>query len=186
MLILASLSPTRAEILKSFGISFKQKGCNFDEDGIKTDLAKSFVYLACKGKMDSCKESYGLDIPLLCADTVVSTKGKILRKAKDKKEAKDILLMQSGSEVDILTCMMYESKKFSFIDLSQTRYIFKKFNEEDLENYLKSDEWRGKAGACMVEGFCKKYIKEVVGLESTAKGLQIEKLLPFIRVEVKG
>ncbi len=41
---------------------------------------------------------------------------------------------------------------------------------------------RDKAGACMVEGFCKRYIKEVVGLESTAKGLSIEKLLPFLEL----
>ena len=186
MLILASSSPTRAKILKSFGIEFEQKSCNFNEDSIKTDQPKSFVYLACKGKMEVCEQTYGLDTPLLCADTVVSAKDKILRKAKDEKDAKEILLKQSNSEVSILTCVMYKSKKFSFTDLSQTKYIFEKFDEEDLEKYLKSGEWRDKAGACMVEGFCKKYIKEVIGLESTAKGLQIEKLLPFIKAGVKG
>ena len=51
---------------------------------------------------------------------------------------------------------------------------------EELELYLDSGEWKGKAGACMVEGFCKPYIKEVKGLESNAMGLGIEKLLPFI------
>ncbi len=183
MLILASSSMTRAKILKSFGIEFEQRSCDFNEENIKTDQAKSFVYLACKGKMEICEQTYGLDTPLLCADTVVSAGGKILRKAKDEKDAKEILLKQSGNEVDILTCMMYKSKEFSFTDLSQTKYIFEKFDESDLENYLKSGEWKDKAGACMVEGFCKKYIKEVVGLESTAKGLQIEKLLPFLNVE---
>ena len=186
MLILASSSPTRAKILKSFGIEFEQKSCNFNEDSIKTDQPKSFVYLACKGKMEVCEQTYGLDTPLLCADTVVSAKDKILRKAKDEKDAKEILLKQSNSEVSILTCVMYKSKKFNLTDLSQTKYIFEKFDEEDLENYLKSGKWRDKAGACMVEGFCKKYIKEVIGLESTAKGLQIEKLLPFIKAGVKG
>ncbi|MBD3806311.1 MAG: septum formation inhibitor Maf, partial [Sulfuricurvum sp.] len=38
----------------------------------------------------------------------------------------------------------------------------------------------GKAGACMVEGFCKPYIREVRGFESTAMGLSIEVLKPFL------
>ena len=62
-----------------------------------------------------------------------------------------------------------------------TDYVFDKFDEDDLNSYPDSGEWKGKAGACMVEGFCKKYIKEIRGLESCARGLQIEKLLPFIR-----
>ena len=49
-----------------------------------------------------------------------------------------------------------------------------------MENYLKSGECFGKAGAIMVEGFCKPYIKSVKGFESTAMGLSIEKLIPFL------
>ncbi len=180
MLTLASSSPTRAKILKDFGIEFQQKGCNFNEESIDTDLAKSFVYLSCKGKINLCEQKYGINPPLLCADTVVSANDKILRKAKNKNDAKNILLKQSNNEVSILTCMMYKSEKLSFIDISATKYIFGKFDENEMERYLESNEWQGKAGACMVEGFCKKYIKEVIGLESNAMGLQIEKLLPFL------
>ena len=66
-----------------------------------------------------------------------------------------------------------------------TSYIFEKFQEDDLESYLNSGECFGKAGAIMVEGFCKPYIKEVVGLESTAMGLSIEKLIPYLKLEQK-
>jgi septum formation protein len=76
--------------------------------------------------------------------------------------------------------MIYESKSLYFLDIASTDYIFSKFEKDDLDSYLDSDEWRGKAGACMVEGFCKKYIKEVKGLESTAMGLGIERLLPYV------
>ena len=65
------------------------------------------------------------------------------------------------------------------LDISQTDYIFSDFDQDDLENYLDSGEWRGKAGACMVEGFCKDYIKEVRGYESTAMGLSVEVLKLF-------
>ncbi len=180
MIILASSSPTRAKILNEHGIEFEQKSCNFNEENIKTTSAKSFVYLACKGKMELCEQTYGLSKPLLCADTVVSVNDKILRKAKDNDEAKKILLLQSGAKVSILTCLMYKSDNLSFVDLSSTDYIFDKFDEVDMDRYIKTGVWKGKAGACMVEGFCKKYIKKVTGLESCAKGLQIEKLLPFL------
>ncbi len=180
MLILASKSKTRAKILKNFGVEFKQVGCDYDEDSIKSSSPKSFVYLSCKGKMDACEEKLGLKTPLLCADTVVSADSKILRKAKDKDEAREILLTQSGGSVSILTCVIYKSIDLSFTDISKTTYLFSEFDRDDLEKYLDSNEWRDKAGACMVEGFCKKYIKEVIGLESCAMGLQIEKLLPFL------
>jgi septum formation protein len=68
----------------------------------------------------------------------------------------------------------------SLVDISATHYKFAKFNEDDLESYLQSRLWQGKAGACMVEGFCKPYIKEVIGYESCAMGLSVEVLRPWI------
>ena len=70
--------------------------------------------------------------------------------------------------------MILQTPHKKIIDISQTDYIFKDFNQDDLERYLDSGEWRGKAGACMVEGFCKTYIKEVRGFESTAMGLNTD------------
>ena len=72
--------------------------------------------------------------------------------------------------------MHLKSKSFYLVDVSATYYKFSSFNIDDLEEYLESGEWRGKAGGCMVEGFCKKYIESVRGYESTAMGLQVEKL----------
>jgi septum formation protein len=181
VILLASNSVTRAKILDDFKVDFIQKGFDFDEDSIVSSSAKNFVYQATLGKYELCRLSEGLKIPILVADTVVTAEDKILRKAKDRSDARKILYTQSGKSVSIITCMIYESKSMKLIDLSSTEYIFKKFDEDELEAYLDSGEWMGKAGACMVEGFCKKYIKEVRGLESTAMGLSIEKLLPFIR-----
>ena len=61
-----------------------------------------------------------------------------------------------------------------------TELGFDTFDEKDLENYLASGEWQGKAGGCMVEGFCKPYIREVKGYESCAMGLSVEVLKTFI------
>lgn len=166
--------------MHDFGVSFIQSGCEFDEEAIKTDNPKSFVYEAARGKFACCKKLYGIDTPLLAADTVVTAGGKILRKPKDKEDAGRILQAQSGNDVSIITAMMYESKSMAMTDISSTVYRFAPFDEKKLQRYLQSGQWEGKAGGCMVEGFCKDYIKSVRGLQSTAMGLSIEKLLLFL------
>ncbi len=181
MLRLASSSITRAELLSAAGISFIQESIDFDEDSIIAPTPKNFVYQATLGKYKVNLERFGCeDYPLLVADTVVSAEGKILRKAKNEADARAILETQSGSEVAIITCMIYKTPRLELIDISSTHYFFDVFDPHDIENYLRSGDWKGKAGACMVEGFCKPYIREVRGFESTAMGLCIEVLKPFL------
>jgi len=180
MLRLCSSSETRAKLLDSFAVEYIQSSVEFDEDSIKESNPKSFVYSVVQGKLKSAMASYDLDIPLLVADTVIEANGQILRKAKNKSEAKEILLKQSGKEISIITATALKKKGFLFLDISSTKYLFKAFDGDDLNRYLDSGEWAGKAGACMVEGFCKRYIKEVVGLESTAMGLPVEKITPWL------
>jgi septum formation protein len=180
MIRLASSSPTRADLLRSAGIDFIQQSVDFDEDSIIASTPKNFVYQATIGKYEANLKAFGYeDLPLLVADTVVTSMGKILRKAKSIDDARDILLTQSGNITTIITAMIYQSKSMKIVDISKTDYIFDTFDPEDIERYLLAGEWRGKAGACMVEGFCKRYIKSVNGNESTAMGLNLE-ILRFL------
>lgn len=181
MIRLGSNSPTRALILKNHKIEFVQNGGTFDEDSITTTNPKSFCYEATKGKFDELYKKYGVeDMPLLVADSVVSCDGKLLRKAKDLNDAITMLELQSGNKTSVITCMIYKSKEKELIDISITTYEFSKFDEKDMQKYLDSKECFGKAGAIMVEGFCKPYIKSVKGFESTAMGLCVEKLKLFM------
>jgi septum formation protein len=168
-------------LLNDAGIDFLQESVEFDEDSIIASSPKNFVYQATLGKYGVNVTHFGYeDYPLLVADTVVTSQQKILRKAKNIDEARDILLTQSENVTSIITCMIYHSIDKKIIDISQTDYIFKRFDKNDLESYLESREWIGKAGACMVEGFCKPYIKDVRGFQSTAMGLNVENLKCFI------
>ena len=181
MLRLGSNSPTRALLLKKFGIDFIQNGGDFDEDSIKTTNPKSFAYEATRGKFNELYKKYGVeDMPLLVSDSVVTSNGKLLRKAKDEKDARRMLELQSGNKTSVITCMIYKSKNKELIDISITTYEFEKFKKDAVEEYIKSGECFGKAGAIMVEGFCKPYIKSVKGYESTAMGLCVEKLKIFM------
>ncbi len=177
MLRLCSTSETRAMLLRDAGLEFIQESVDFDEDAIVASSPKNFVYQATVGKYKANLKVFGCeDYPLLVADTVVTSQGQILRKARCVDDARNILMTQSGNITSIVTCMIYETPRQKLIDISQTDYIFSNFDQDDLERYLDSGEWRGKAGACMVEGFCKSYIKEVRGFESTAMGLSVEVL----------
>ena len=182
MLILCSSSNTRAELLKKAKIKFIQKSCNFDEEQIKSKEPYEFVTLASLGKFKECMKCFKNE-DIVTADTIVTDGEKILRKAKNKEEAKQILLAQSGKKIKIITSMWVRFKGQVFGRVDETIYEFREFEKKDLENYLNSNEWVGKAGACMVEGFCKKYIKNVKGYESTAMGLCIEELLKIIGEE---
>ena len=181
MIRLGSNSPTRSLLLKNFGIDFIQNGGDFDEDSIETTNPKSFCYEATKGKYEELYKKYGIeDMPLLVADSVVTCQGRLLRKAKDLVDAKDMLELQSGNKTSVITCMIYKSKTKEIIDISITTYEFLSFDKKHMSEYLASGECFGKAGAIMVEGFCKPYIKSVKGYESTAMGLCVEKLRAFI------
>ena len=181
MIRLASSSQTRAMLLENANIEFFQESVDFDEEKIIASSPKNFVYQATIGKYEANLKAFGYsDYPLLVADTVVTARGHILRKARCVDDARNILMTQSGNITSIVTCMIYHSKTQKIIDISQTDYLFEKFDMNLLDEYLDSGEWRGKAGACMVEGFCKSYIKEVRGFESTAMGLSVEVLQAFM------
>ena len=181
-LCLCSSSPTRAKLLDQFGIAYAQKPVAFDEDQITTDDPYALVYQASKGKLEAARREYGLETPLLAADSViVAEDGSILRKATNVKEAREMLWRQSGSEMAIVSGLHFQRSDLLLVDVSATHYRFDPFDAEDVETYLTSGEWKGKAGACMVEGFCRKYIRDVRGLESTAMGLSVEYLLPWLK-----
>ncbi len=181
MLRLCSASSSRAAILKDASLDFVQSAIQYNEEQIVATSAKNFVYQATLGKYKEAVKKFDYqEMPLLVADTVVTAHNQILRKAKCVDEARDILMSQSNSKTSIITCMIYHSSKLKLIDISSTDYIFDTFDIDRLEAYLKSGEWRGKAGGCMVEGFCKAYIKEVIGYESCAMGLSVETLKAYM------
>lgn len=181
MIRLCSSSITRAKLLDKAGIEFIQESVDFDEDSIKASSPKNFVYQATLGKYEANLKAFGFkEYPLLVADTVVTSQDQILRKARCEDDARNILMTQSGNITSIVTCMIYQSRDEKIIDISSTDYLFSKFDMDALDGYMLSGEWRGKAGACMVEGFCKQYIKEVRGEESTAMGLNTEILKAFL------
>ncbi|EJP74575.1 MULTISPECIES: septum formation inhibitor Maf [Campylobacter] len=181
MIILASSSPTRAKILTENGINFEQISFEFDESKISKDRAPHiYVQMVVKAKKEQFFKTYLHAKNVLFADSCVACEGKILGKAADENEASDMLWLQSGKVCSVFSAMIFTGENFELLNVSETAYEFDKFSRDDVQSYLESGEWRGKAGAMTIENFNKKYIISQQGETSTAMGLNVKILKAFL------
>lgn len=181
MIILASSSPTRAQILRDFDISFRQISFCFDESKIPNDCAPHvYVQRVVKEKKEQFLSANANLKNFLIADSCVACAGQILGKAQDEAHAREMLNLQSDNTASVFSAFCFVGENFEILNVSEARYKFAKFNQNKLEEYLKSGLWQGKAGAMTIEGFNKNFIIFQSGNESTAMGLNIEQLKAFL------
>ena len=181
MIILASSSVTRAKVLRDHGVKFEQVFFDYNEGGVDKNLPPHiYVQKIVAAKKEQFLKANENVKNVVFADSVVVCGGKILGKAKDEKEALKMLKMQSGNTARIVTAMIFLGEKFELFNVSFAEYKFAKFDEADLQNYLSSDLWQGKAGAMTIENFNKKYILSQNGETSTAMGLNVKILKAFL------
>ncbi|ARR00166.1 MULTISPECIES: septum formation inhibitor Maf [Campylobacter] len=181
MIVLASSSASRALILKEHGVEFIQVCMeydeNFDSNLPPAKYAMSITNSKAKQFFDKFKNQYDR---VLFADSSVVCQGVILGKAKDEIEARYMLKLQSNSLTSVYTAMKFITQNMIIDMLSIASYKFKKFDNDDLDRYIASNLWQGKAGAMMIEGFNKKYIEVQKGNKPTAMGLDIINLKAFL------
>ncbi|MFP6240236.1 septum formation inhibitor Maf [Helicobacter pylori] len=185
-LILGSQSSARANLLKEHGIKFEQKALYFDEESLKTTDPREFVYLACKGKLEKAKELLANNCTIVVADSVVSVGNRMQRKAKNRQEALEFLKLQSGNEIEVLTCSALISPVLEWLDLSVFRArCLKAFDWNEIEKYLESGLWKESAGCVRLEDFHKPYIKSSSENLSVGLGLNVEGLLGALKLGAK-
>lgn len=180
MLILASSSQTRAEILRKEGTQFRQICFDYIENIPKNLPPQKYVLQIVLSKQAQFLDVYKDLDEILFADSIVFAGGEILTKAKNQRQAAYMLQAQSGKNASVFTAMIFKSAKFNLISVNETAFEFSEFEQNDLNFYLKSKQWQGKAGAMMIEGFNKKYIKSQKGSTNNAKGLNSEILKAFL------
>lgn len=181
MIILASSSQTRAKILTENGINFEQISFEFDESKISKDCAPHiYVQRVVKAKKEQFFKTYPHAKNVLFADSCVACEGKILGKAADENEASDMLWLQSGKVCSVFSAMIFAGENFELLNVSETAYKFSNFSQDDVQSYLASGQWSGKAGAMTIENFNKKYIISQQGETSTAMGLNVKILKAFL------
>lgn len=186
---LASKSPRRQELLKTIVNDFEVLESNFDEDKIKNKSPKTLVKLLSEGKCKTVFENLlkEEEICVIGADTVVCINNKILGKPKDKIDAKKMLKLLSGKTHKVLTgvCIMFTNNgsenKINFVSSSNVK--FKELTEEEIENYISTDEPYDKAGAYAMQGNAGKFVEKISGSYHSIIGFPVAQVYSIMKEE---
>jgi septum formation protein len=179
-LVLASGSPRRIELLQQAGIEIDRLlPANVDETPLRAEHPRSLAKRLSRAKAEKALASMKTEPDyqpayVLAADTVVAVGRRILPKAEMLDEASNCLQMLSGRSHRVYTgvCLITPSGKVRQ-KLVETRVRFKRLGRDELESYLASGEWRGKAGGYAVQGLAGTFVVKMVGSYSNVVGLPL-------------
>src|SRR5262245_53507985 len=178
--VLASGSPRRLTLVNQIGIEPDSlRPADIDEIPKKGELPRACATRLARGKAETALAAVKLDDELsgsyiLAADTVVAVGRRILPKADLLDEAAQCLRLLSGRNHRVHTAVCLVTPSGAFRQrLVETKVRFKRLNEEDIEAYLASGEWRGKAGAYAAQGIAGSFIVKLVGSYSNVVGLPL-------------
>jgi septum formation protein len=111
---------------------------------------------------------------IIAADTVVYAVGRVLPKTELVDEAAQCLRLLSGRAHRVYTAVCLATPKGSFRErLVETRVRFKRLSEQDIEAYLASGEWQGKAGGYAIQGLAGSFVIKLIGSYSAVVGLPL-------------
>jgi septum formation protein len=179
-LVLASASPRRLSLLDRIGLAPDLLNpADVDETPLKRETPRRLAIRLAEGKAEKAKDAplvqnLGAGVYILAADTVVGLGRRILPKAETYQDAKDCLNLLSGRShwVYSAVCLLGPDGKKT-TRCSETKVRFKRFSRDDIETYLKSEEWRGKAGGYAIQGRAEAFVRYLAGSHSGVIGLPL-------------
>lgn len=177
-IILASTSPRRKELLEKAGIDFIIDASSIDETMDENlPLQKRLENLAVQ-KAKPIHDRYPDDI-IIGADTIVYFDNQVIGKAKSADEAKRILLMLSSHKHSVYTAVAiyFKDELITFVD--QTDVYFRDISL-DLNDYIHSNEWQGKAGAYGIQGTANMFVDKIVGDRDNVIGLPVKRVIELL------
>jgi septum formation protein len=179
-LVLASGSPRRLALINQAGIEPDAlQPADIDEIPKRGELPRACANRLARAKAEAALSAVRLDEELrgayiVAADTVVAVGRRILPKAELLDEAAQCLRLLSGRNHRVYTAVCLVTPKESFRQrLVETRVRFKRLSSADIEAYLASGEWRGKAGGYAVQGLAGSFVVKLVGSYTNVVGLPL-------------
>jgi len=163
MIVLASQSPRRSEILRQAGIPFVARPANVDESALPGESPEDYV------KRVAC-------------DKVLATgDGEILGKPAASADAARMLSLLAGREHQVLTGICLRRGDEIVIECARTRVWFKPLTREEIVDYIATGEPMDKAGAYAIQGLASKFIERIEGSYTNVVGLPIELVRQVLR-----
>jgi septum formation protein len=179
-LVLASGSPRRIELLNQIGIEPDHLlPVSIDETPKRNELPRNLAKRLAREKAEAALSMTRSDPELsgaliLAADTVVGVGRRCLPKAELIEEAAGCLRLVSGRSHRVSTGVVLVTAKGQLRQrLVETRVRFKRLSREDIDSYLASGEWRGKAGGYAIQGLAGGFVIRIVGSYTNVVGLPL-------------
>jgi septum formation protein len=186
-IVLASGSPRRLALLNQAGIEPDElRPAEIDETPVRGELPRACANRLARAKAEAALATVRLDEDIkgsfiLAADTVVAVGRRILPKAELLDEATQCLRLLSGRNHRVYSAVCLVTPKEAFRQrLVETRVRFKRLSPQDIEAYLASGEWRGKAGGYAAQGLAGSFIVKLVGSYSNVVGLPLYETIALL------
>ncbi len=182
IIVLASASPRRRELLEKIGLKFIVYPGDYAEDLIPDLRPEGLVEILSLGKAMAVAKKYPEAI-IIAADTIGVLRGKIIGKPHNSEEARQILRQMSGKSHKVITGLtIFEVANNKRITRSiETRVYIKKLNDAEIDNYVKSGEPLDKAGAYAIQGLGSVIVERIVGDYYNVVGLPLNALAESLK-----
>jgi septum formation protein len=171
-LILASASPRRRELIARLGVTPDAiNPADIDETPAKGELPRDYARRMAREKAEAAASDDGF---VLAGDTVVAAGRRILPKAEDETTARQCLELLSGRRHRVMSAIALRAPDGTLRErLSETVVLFKRLSGEEIEAYIASGEWHGKAGGYAIQGIAEGLITRIQGSHSGVVGLPL-------------
>lgn len=171
-LILGSGSPRRRELLAQLGVAADDiRPPDIDEDPKKGEQPRPYCIRLAREKAEAIPSDP--DEIVLSADTTVAMGRRILGKPADEKEAAEFLTMLSGRRHRVITAVAVRRGERIWERDVVTQVKMKMLSNEELNAYLHSGDWRGKAGGYGIQGPAGALIPWISGSFTAVVGLPL-------------
>jgi len=174
LLVLASASPRRLELLAQIGLAPDLiDPAEIDETPLPGETARLLAVRLARAKAAAVAQRRP-EAFVLAADTVVAAGRRLLGKPEDAADAARILALLSGRAHRVLTAVAVAAPGGKLASrLSETRVRFKRLTKAEIDAYLASGEWTGKAGAYGVQGRAGAFVVALNGAYTGIVGLPL-------------
>ena len=171
-LILGSGSPRRLELLAQIGLTPAEvRPPDIDETPAKAELPRPYVERMARQKAEASTAAPGEVV--LCADTTVALGRRILGKPADGQEARAFLTLLSGRRHRVITAISVRREADIRVKSVETAVRMKRLSQAELDHYIATDDWRGKAGAYAIQGPAGAFIPWIGGSFTGVVGLPL-------------
>ena len=180
MLVLASASPRRSELLRNAGIAFTVQAADVDETPLAGEAARECAERLARDKALAVWRMRLQDV-VLGADTIVVVDEKILGKPRDAEDAARMLRMLSGRAHQVITGVCIVEASQTRIASETTVVTMEELSDAEICEYVASGEPMDKAGAYAIQGMASRWIPRIEGDYSNVVGLPLARVYRMLR-----